>query len=130
MCTRAWLCNWFDKEYTFDSYRRFHSYTRDFLGALVVAWHGCVREPVINHRYYYYSCSFSCQFCLSINFHLFSNIDWWFSIVGICLGMQCAVIEFSRNVLSWKDANSTEANPETTNKVVSALFLQCLYYIY
>lgn len=27
---------------------------------------------------------------------------------GICLGMQCAVIEFSRNVCGWKDANSTE----------------------
>lgn len=38
--------------------------------------------------------------------------------LGICLGMQCAVIEFSRNVLNWKDANSTESNPETTNKVV------------
>ncbi len=23
---------------------------------------------------------------------------------GICLGMQCAVIEFARNVLGWKDA--------------------------
>jgi CTP synthase len=27
---------------------------------------------------------------------------------GICLGMQCAVIEFSRNVMGWKDANSAE----------------------
>lgn len=29
---------------------------------------------------------------------------------GICLGMQCAVIEFCRNVLGWEDANSTEMN--------------------
>ena len=27
---------------------------------------------------------------------------------GICLGMQCAVIEFARNVLGWSDANSSE----------------------
>lgn len=27
---------------------------------------------------------------------------------GICLGMQCAVIEFARNVLGWADANSSE----------------------
>lgn len=28
--------------------------------------------------------------------------------LGICLGMQCAVIEFARDVLGWKDADSTE----------------------
>ena len=27
---------------------------------------------------------------------------------GICLGMQCAVIEFARNVIGWNDANSSE----------------------
>ncbi|MBO7235891.1 MAG: CTP synthase, partial [Alistipes sp.] len=27
---------------------------------------------------------------------------------GICLGMQCAVIEFARNVIGWEDANSSE----------------------
>ncbi|MEG2365972.1 MAG: CTP synthase [Alistipes sp.] len=32
--------------------------------------------------------------------------------LGICLGMQCAVIEFARNVLGWADANSSEM--ETT----------------
>ena len=31
--------------------------------------------------------------------------------MGICLGMQCAVIEFARNVLKMKDANSTEMEP-------------------
>ena len=29
-------------------------------------------------------------------------------LLGICLGMQCCVIEFARDVLGWKDANSTE----------------------
>ena len=37
---------------------------------------------------------------------------------GICLGMQCAMIEFGRNVLGWKDAHSTEMNPETKHPVI------------
>ena len=40
---------------------------------------------------------------------------------GICLGMQCAVIEFARNVLGYKDANSTEFDPATENPVISLL---------
>lgn len=38
---------------------------------------------------------------------------------GICLGMQCAVIEFARNVLGMKDAHSTEMNPDTAHPVIS-----------
>ncbi|XP_005101248.1 CTP synthase 1 isoform X2 [Aplysia californica] len=38
--------------------------------------------------------------------------------LGVCLGLQCAVIEFSRNVLKWEDANSTEMNPDTSHPVV------------
>ena len=41
--------------------------------------------------------------------------------LGLCLGMQCAVIEFSRNVCGFKDANSTEFNPKTKNPVISLL---------
>ena len=37
---------------------------------------------------------------------------------GICLGMQCSVIEFARNVLGYADANSTEMD-STTQPVVS-----------
>jgi CTP synthase len=33
--------------------------------------------------------------------------------LGICLGLQVAVIEFGRNVLGFKDANSTEMDPKT-----------------
>lgn len=44
--------------------------------------------------------------------------------LGICLGMQCAVIEFARNVLGFKDANSTEMNPGTTNPVIDLLEVQ------
>jgi len=44
--------------------------------------------------------------------------------LGICLGMQCAVIEFARNVLGFKDANSTEMNPATTNPVIDLLEAQ------
>jgi CTP synthase len=43
---------------------------------------------------------------------------------GICLGMQCAVIEFARNVLGLKDANSTEMDPKTTNPVIDLLAAQ------
>lgn len=40
---------------------------------------------------------------------------------GICLGMQCAIIEFARNVLGWKTANSTEFDPKTDYPVISLL---------
>ncbi|MDO7172786.1 CTP synthase [Mariniflexile sp. AS56] len=40
---------------------------------------------------------------------------------GICLGMQMAVIEFARNVLKLKDADSIEMSPETTNPVISLM---------
>jgi CTP synthase len=40
---------------------------------------------------------------------------------GICLGMQCAVIEFARNVLNIKDANSSEVHPTTPNAVIDIM---------
>ena len=43
---------------------------------------------------------------------------------GICLGMQCAVIEYSRNVLGHKDANSTEFDPDTKNPVIDLMEAQ------
>lgn len=41
--------------------------------------------------------------------------------LGICLGMQCAVIEFARNVLGWKDAASTEINSKTSYPVIDLM---------
>lgn len=41
--------------------------------------------------------------------------------LGICLGMQMAVIEFSQNVLGIKDANSLEMNPKTANPVIDLM---------
>ena len=41
--------------------------------------------------------------------------------LGLCLGMQLAVIEFSRNVCGWKNANSTEFNKKTRYPVISLL---------
>ena len=38
--------------------------------------------------------------------------------LGICLGMQMTVVEFARNVLGLKDANSEEFNTETQNQVI------------
>ncbi|OIP01369.1 MAG: CTP synthase [Bacteroidetes bacterium CG2_30_33_31] len=40
---------------------------------------------------------------------------------GICLGMQCAVIEFARNVLLMNDANSTEMNKRTEFPVINIM---------
>ncbi len=40
---------------------------------------------------------------------------------GICLGMQCAVIEFSRHVCGMEEANSTELAPGTPQPVISLL---------
>lgn len=40
---------------------------------------------------------------------------------GICLGMQCAVIEFGRNVLGFKDAHSTEMNAGTSFPVIDIM---------
>ena len=36
---------------------------------------------------------------------------------GICLGMQCATVEFARNVAGLKDANSSEFDPETPHRI-------------
>lgn len=44
--------------------------------------------------------------------------------LGICLGMQCAVIEFARNVLGLKDAHSREMNPATNSPVIDLLEAQ------
>jgi len=40
---------------------------------------------------------------------------------GICLGLQCAVIEFARNALGLKDANTTEIDADTKDPVVCLL---------
>lgn len=41
--------------------------------------------------------------------------------LGICLGMQCAVIEFARNVLNMEDAHTTEVNQKTSYPVIDLM---------
>jgi CTP synthase len=41
--------------------------------------------------------------------------------LGLCLGLQLAVVEFARNVCGMKDANSTEIDPDTKHPVVDFL---------
>ena len=41
--------------------------------------------------------------------------------LGICLGMQCAVIEFARNVLQLEDANTTEIATKTSSPVIDMM---------
>ena len=38
--------------------------------------------------------------------------------LGLCMGMQIAVIEFARNILKTEDVNSTEINPQTKHPVI------------
>ncbi|MBK9735153.1 MAG: CTP synthase [Saprospiraceae bacterium] len=40
---------------------------------------------------------------------------------GICLGMQCAVVEFCKNVLGIKGSNSTEVDPKTSEPVIDLM---------
>ncbi|MBX6312353.1 MAG: CTP synthase [Isosphaeraceae bacterium] len=40
---------------------------------------------------------------------------------GICLGMQCATVEFARNVLGLEDANSTEFDSQTQHPVIALM---------
>lgn len=41
--------------------------------------------------------------------------------LGICFGMQAAVIEYARNVLNWEDANTTEVDPDSSHKVIDLM---------
>ena len=38
--------------------------------------------------------------------------------LGLCYGMQLAVVEYARNVLGWKDAHTSEVNPKSTHQVI------------
>ncbi len=46
--------------------------------------------------------------------------------LGLCLGMQMAVVEFARNALGLKDADTTEISPQTPDPVISLLSEQNL----
>ena len=41
--------------------------------------------------------------------------------LGICLGMQMAIVEFARHVLGYEDANSIELNPSTKHPVIALM---------
>lgn len=53
----------------------------------------------------------------AVEFARVNNIPF----LGICLGMQCAVIEFARNVLALEDAHSTEISEKAKNPVISLM---------
>ncbi len=44
--------------------------------------------------------------------------------LGLCLGLQCAVIEFARNVLGYEGANSTEFDPAAADPVIDLMSSQ------
>jgi CTP synthase len=41
--------------------------------------------------------------------------------LGLCYGMQLAVIEFARNVIGWKDAHTAEINPKSSHLVIDIM---------
>jgi CTP synthase len=41
--------------------------------------------------------------------------------LGLCLGMQVATIEFARNVVGWQEANSSEFDPQSAQKVIDLM---------
>jgi CTP synthase len=41
--------------------------------------------------------------------------------LGICLGMQMALVEYARNIVGWKDAHSSELNAETMHPVIDLM---------
>jgi CTP synthase len=54
---------------------------------------------------------------LAVKYARENNIPFF----GICLGMQCSVIEFARNVLGLKDAHSSEMDSATLNPVIDLM---------
>ncbi len=54
---------------------------------------------------------------LAINYARIHNIPFF----GICLGMQCAMVEYARNVLHMKKAHSTEMDPNTPDPVIDIM---------
>jgi CTP synthase len=53
----------------------------------------------------------------AVTFARESNIPF----LGICLGLQCAVVEFARNVVGLRKANSSEFDPETPHPVIDLM---------
>lgn len=53
----------------------------------------------------------------AIKFARENNIPFF----GICLGMQCSVIEFARNVMGYKDAHSSEMSDDTKHAVIDMM---------
>ncbi len=47
--------------------------------------------------------------------------------LGLCYGMQLAAIEFAKNVLGYKDANSTEIDPDTTHPIIHTIPFDAKY---
>lgn len=54
---------------------------------------------------------------LAVNYARTNDVPFF----GVCLGMQCAVIEFARNVMGLAGANSTEINPKAKHPVIDLM---------
>ena len=52
---------------------------------------------------------------------IYNYVDKGRPLLGICLGMQCAVVEFARNVLGLEGATSSEMDKETAHPVIDLM---------
>jgi len=54
---------------------------------------------------------------MAINYARMHKIPY----LGLCYGMQLAVIEFCRNIIGWKDAHTAEINPKSSHVVIDIM---------
>lgn len=61
------------------------------------------------------------KFHILVIFFFFYNNLFFYKYIGICLGMQCAAVEFARNVCNITNANSVEfiENLKPENQVIN-----------
>jgi CTP synthase len=85
-----------------------HSY--DEIAELLQHCDGCLIPGGFGERGWHGKL-YAAQYCRENNLPYF----------GICLGMQALIVEFARNVLKLKDADSTEISPQTPHPVISLL---------
>ena len=67
--------------------------------------------------------------CSCMHYGNYKHMDGNYKLppfLGVCLGLQCAVIEFARNKMGWTDAHSTEVDPNTKHPVVGFLNMSWL----
>ena len=84
--------------------------TNDNVGEMLGEMHGIIVAPGFGHRGVEGK-------IIAVKYARESKTPF----LGICLGMQCAVVEFSRNILNYADANSSEMTRSTKHPVIDLM---------